>query len=53
MVEQPAVNRLVAGSNPASGASFKSRNFKGFSPKSRFASEPVSADLPAKTDFPC
>ena len=52
MVEHAAVNRVVVGSSPTSGAILKSLDFKGFSPKSRLASEPVSADLSAKNDFP-
>jgi hypothetical protein len=48
MVEQPAVNRLVVGSNPTSGANFKRPCFKGFSSKGGLAREPVSADLPVK-----
>ena len=30
MVEQPAVNRRVAGSSPASGANFSAKHFKCF-----------------------
>jgi hypothetical protein len=50
MVEHAAVNRVVVGSSPTSGASLKSPGL-GFFSKGRYSGERMSADLPAENGF--
>ena len=51
MVEQPAVNRRVAGSSPASGANFNRLCGKGFHEESRPLSVKLSVERRVKLLF--